>query len=330
MKDSESISRVIFCRLGGIGDVIHTLPFVKLLKNKYKIARVEYITSENIAQLLRKYCPYIDRVWIFDKKNKAKLSKEIKLEGVRVDCFFNLHNSLSFFFYNLFFIQAKKFLQYKKNKNMHAVVNFAKTFDESLSAFELEAKVLEDECFEDDVNSLDQNGLKVGSYICLVPGVGKIRLNRSWPIQNWSLLTTKLLALNRQIKIVFLGGEDERILSEKLPSIADRTVNLIGKLDLVDTVKVISKSKLLVSGDTGLLHIATGLLKNVVGLYGPTEVERTGPFFSNSQVLVASNCQCKSLKKCSKTSNSSGYCMSDLSVEAVLDKLNLSFSLVNL
>jgi len=246
----------------------------------------------------------------------------------KINCFFNLHNSLSFYFLNLFFIRAKRFFQYKKDNSIHAVINFARTYDSSISAFELESKTLMD--MESDT-LLEKYNLHENKYICVVPGVGKVRMHRTWPFEYWLNLTKKFLFVEKDFKVVFLGGEDERIFFNKpqgdnlMPGFKDRVVNLIGELSLTDTAKLISKSNKVISCDTGLLHLASALSKKVIGLYGPTLPKRTGPFTSDYQVLVAKDCKCTSglwdLKKCKMTKLPKGFCMDNLTVDNVISNI---------
>ena len=156
-----------------------------------------------------------------------------------------------------------------------------------------------------------------------MPGVGKVRAHRAWHLKNWIELTETFLSQEKDIKVIYLGGDDEKKIIEQLPCVNNKTINLIGKLSLSETTKIISKSVCLVSCDTGLLHIANGLSKNVIGLYGPTLSSRSKPLINNSFVFDAPNCECSSgnTKTCKKTNDLSGYCMNSLKVESVLSKI---------
>ncbi len=314
--------RIILCRLGGIGDVMHTLPLVRFLKSKYKNSSIEYLTSPDIAELLKSSCPAINKVWIYNKRNKSKVADEIKNASGEIDYFFNLHSSLSFFFFNMFYVRARKYFHYKKDNNFHAVVNFAKTYNHAISALDLEHKTL----FINDFNEvLTKYGLKENKYICIVPGVGKARMHRAWPIENWVELVNKYLKIQNDFNVVCLGGEDETTLSGYLSEKEGKVINLIGKLNLIDSARIISASAQIVSGDTGLLHIAGALSKNVLGLYGPTSQKRSGPYTGTYQVFAGENCRCsaglKDSKKCSLTKAHSGECMKTISVNDVLSGL---------
>ena len=324
MKDSL---RILICRLGGIGDVIHTLPLIKYLRKEYKSASIEYLTSENISKLLSDSCPYIDRVWVFNKQNKKQLASEI-LENGSVDYFFNLHNSLSFFLFNLLHIRAKKYFQYKKNNKLHAVVNFARTYNSKLSAFDLDSKTI---IVGEKNEILNKHDLKEYKYICIVPGVGRVRTHRAWTPENWIDLGKYYLAYEKDHKVVFLGGEDEKRLIGYFSDIDERAVNLIGSLSLVESAQIISKSLFLISCDTGLLHLGAGMSKKVIGLYGPTLPERSGPFCGDCQIIKARNCTCqRDLKSCHSTFDvrhsslvNSGFCMNNLTVSEVLEQISI-------
>ena len=334
MKD-KFVSRIVLCRLGGIGDVIHTLPLVRFLRNKYKEASIEYITSGENVGLLINHCPFIDNVWSFDKKNKNELWKNILSKSGKIDYFFNLHTSFKFYLFNLLYLKAKKFFQYKKDRNIHAVLNFARTYDPGLSAFDLDTKTLFVKDLKDGLLKYD---LRERGYACFVIGVGSARPHRSWPFEKWLSLAKKILFTEKDLKIVFLGGEYERKIFEswfnekddqKIPGFKDRAVNLTGKLTLSEVAEIVSKAAYLVSCDTGLLHLASALSVKVLGLFGPTMPERTGPFTADYQIVCAKECKCIStfweVKKCEKSENLSGYCMNKIDVNDVLSKIYYSY-----
>lgn len=340
--------RIVVYRHGGIGDVIHTLPLVKYLRKIYSTASIEYVTSKDTAELLSSCCPYIDKVWIFDKKNKNRFFKSLLGTKSKIDYFINLHTNLRLFFYNLFFIRARRFFQYRKDNSLHAVVNFAKTYDPNLSAFSLDSKLL---YIKENNNILKRFDLKEGRYICFVPGVGKIRPHRGWPFENWLGLTKKYLNHQKEFKVVYLGGEYEKNMieswvnlarginaykdehdSQSLPGFKGRAIDLTGRLSLFESAEIVSGASHLVSCDTGLLHLAAAIGTRVVGLFGPTSSKRSGPFTGNCQVLEAKNCRCINpfidVKSCKKTSEKTGFCMNSLLVDEVLTNLvNLECSM---
>ena len=89
---------------------------------------------------------------------------------------------------------------------------------------------------------------------------------KRWPIPHWE----KLIAIMPNQQFIILGGKDD-LFCEDLKMIApDRVQNLAGKLSLVESCALIKNSKLVISADTGLLHVADVLGVKALSLMGPT------------------------------------------------------------
>ena len=75
------------------------------------------------------------------------------------------------------------------------------------------------------------------------------------------------------------------------------------------------------------MHIASALGVKVTGIYGPTETHRTGPFGSNFNLVQAKNCECIGgffdTKKCKVTDSAKAYCMKNIEVDYVLEKISV-------
>ena len=72
-------------------------------------------------------------------------------------------------------------------------------------------------------------------------------------------------------KVVVVGGEEDRADGDKI--VGDAGLNLAGMTTLSETAAVIARSTLVISGDSGVLHIAAGLNISTVSLFGPSSVE---------------------------------------------------------
>ena len=114
-------------------------------------------------------------------------------------------------------------------------------------------------------------------WIILQPGARW--LNKRWPAEHFAELARRLAAKNGDLNFAILGGtEDEalgRVIAHAVPG---RSLDLTGKLSLPEMVEWIRFSELMVTNDTGPMHVAAALGKRVVALFGPTEPARTGPY----------------------------------------------------
>lgn len=119
--------------------------------------------------------------------------------------------------------------------------------------------------------------MKERRWIILQPGARW--LNKRWPVEHFTELAQMLAIRHSNFSFAVLGGAEDQALgaaiAERIPG---RGLNLTGKLSLPEMVEWIRQSELMVTNDTGPMHVAAALGKRVVALFGPTEPARTGPY----------------------------------------------------
>jgi ADP-heptose:LPS heptosyltransferase len=87
------------------------------------------------------------------------------------------------------------------------------------------------------------------------------------------------LAAKSDLNFAILGGAEDEALGHTIAqALPGRCLDLTGKLSLPEMVEWIRWSELMVTNDTGPMHVAAALGKRVVPLFGPTEPARTGPY----------------------------------------------------
>lgn len=122
---------------------------------------------------------------------------------------------------------------------------------------------------------------------------------KRWPVAHWE----KLVELLSDKKFIILGGKEDFQLSEEIAEIdRQRVQNLAGKLSLVESCYIISKSLLVISADTGLLHVTDVLGVKGLSLMGPTAFGFTaGPGIKTLEVnLPCRPCTKDGSGKCSQ------------------------------
>jgi lipopolysaccharide heptosyltransferase I len=123
-----------------------------------------------------------------------------------------------------------------------------------------------------------------GNWVSLQPGARW--LNKRWPAEHFAELVRKLSASDPDLNFAVLGGADEAPLGRAITGVAPpRCLDLTGKLSLPEMVEWIRFSRLLITNDTGPMHVAAALAKPIVALFGPTEPTRTGPYGQLEHVL---------------------------------------------
>ena len=110
--------------------------------------------------------------------------------------------------------------------------------------------------------------------------------NKRWPAETYAELVRLLAAAHPELRFAILGGAEDRSLGEGIARVkAARCLDLTGEISLPEMVEWIRLSKLMVTNDTGPMHVAAALRKPVVALFGPTEPRRTGPYGQLDRVV---------------------------------------------
>jgi heptosyltransferase II len=128
------------------------------------------------------------------------------------------------------------------------------------------------------------------SYVCFAPG-------SVWPTKRWhgdgfKQLGLKLIRMGH--KILLLGAPDEKDLCQHLQEQLPGSVNLAGRLDIFESLMVLSESKGLVCNDSGAMHLASLINLPTVAIFGPT-VQQLGykPWNTKAQVVENQRLLCR-------------------------------------
>lgn len=103
--------------------------------------------------------------------------------------------------------------------------------------------------------------------------------NKRWPAGHFAELVQRLAARDASFRFAIFGGSGDWSLAETILHAApDRCVNFAGRTTLPELVELLRRCELLVTNDTGPMHLAAALRKPVVSLFGPTRPDQTGPY----------------------------------------------------
>jgi ADP-heptose:LPS heptosyltransferase len=114
--------------------------------------------------------------------------------------------------------------------------------------------------------------LRDAPFVVIFPGASI--LERHWGANRFRRVAESLSVFG--IKVVVVGGKEDREQGEAIVD-GGLGLNLTGLTSLAETAAVIQKSSLLVSGDSGVLHIAVGLGTATISLFGPGRSKKWAP-----------------------------------------------------
>jgi lipopolysaccharide heptosyltransferase II len=121
-------------------------------------------------------------------------------------------------------------------------------------------------------------------WIALQPGARW--KNKRWPVQHFSKVVHRLAQKSPDRRFAILGGKDDASLGEAITQTApERCLNLCGATSLPEMIEWVRRCDLLITNDTGPMHVAAAMNKPLIALFGPTEPRRTGPYGQLENVL---------------------------------------------
>ena len=132
--------------------------------------------------------------------------------------------------------------------------------------------------------STPHSALRTPHWIALQPGARW--KTKCWPVENFAAVVRSLAQKFSDLHFAILGDAGDRSLGETIARAEpQRCLNLCGQTTLPEMVEWLRLSRLMITNDTGPMHVAAGLGKPLVALFGPTEPRRTGPYGHLDSVL---------------------------------------------
>jgi lipopolysaccharide heptosyltransferase I len=296
--DVRGQSRFLLVRLSSLGDVIHALPAASALRDTFPEARVDWVIDARWRRLLEGN-PDLNDVIGYDRRQSGGLSSTIrKLRAARYTCaidFQGLYKSALLAlasgaprrigFQSSYAREGLVAMLYTERLNPRGPhkVGHNRTLVERAGArlgpprFPLAIRPEDDELVK---RELDSRG--VTDFYILNPGGGW--LSKCWPAERYGELHRKLAERHGWCGVVSFGPGEDRLSSELIRA-AGNQAPLSIPLALGPLMALLRRAKFMVSADTGPLHLAAALGTPVVGLFGPTDPARNGPF-SSSDISV--------------------------------------------
>ncbi len=347
----RKFENILIIKPSAAGDIICALPVLAGLRKLFPDAKITWLVSSHFAELLsghplldniiefsRRRFGYVGRSWIVTKRfikfldslKSANFDLVVDLQGLFRSGFLTWSTranvrigpaekrELSWVFYT----HRSPSLDFDSHTVDRMYVTL-KLFTDNLPDIEFPVYIPND-ARKDILERLCAYGLKEGKYIVVAPG-GTWESKR-WPAYKFVELI-KQVSANFKIPTVLIGGKHEMVMGEKIVSELTQypMVNFIGRTSLSELLAVIDAAKLLISNDSGPMHMGVALGKPVIALIGPTNPYRTGPYGQMDNVIKSSlPCMPCYKRKCPYSEVSK--CMEEIKVESVLDKLKMYLS----
>lgn len=284
--------RFLLVRLGSMGDIIHALPAAAALRDTFPAAQIDWAVEPRWTRLLKDN-PDLNRVIAANRTSPAGLLSTLKaIRASRYTCavdFQALYKSalLAFAsaaprrigFSSSYAREGLASILYTERLNPrgpHKVdhnLTLARAAGANKTAALRFPLAIDQE--DEDAVSRELSKNAIGEFFVLNPGGGW--LSKCWPAERYGELHGKIAGRFGWRGVVCFGPGEENLARDVVRAAGDPPPVAI-PLALGPLMALLRRAKFIVSADTGPLHLASALGTPVIGLYGPTDPSRNGPY----------------------------------------------------
>mgnify|MGYP000583544097 FL=1 len=346
-NNKQKVENICVLRTSSIGDICHMLPFIFTIRKEYPNAKISWVIGKNEADFIGNIngIQYI----VFDRNNTLKSYFSIykKLKKIKFDVMFIMQVSLRANIISLL-IESKIKIGYDLNrssdlhsifsnrkiqssKHSHVVdvfLSFLNVLSIEKSNFiykwDIEERITKKQLFKKFFELQDK-------YFVLSPCSRSA--NRNWLVDRYAAVAD-YININFGIQCVLSSSSNSfevEFVKDIISSMKSKPLNLSGRTNLHELYSLVKNSELLISPDSGPIHIATCAGTPVIGLYGVTNIVRAGPYNSrdlcidkyNEALLKYKGLESHQAKW--RYINNNKNVMSLISTEEVIEKIDKYF-----
>jgi len=324
--------KFLIIRFSSIGDIVLTTPVVRCLKKQVEgEVEIHYLTKSDYVDLLKEN-PHIDKIHAIEKSTNEVIER---LKKEAFDYVIDLHknlrsnrvkrklNALSFSFNKL---NIEKWLLVNLKMDRMPDIHIVDRYLDSCKAFGVknDGEGLDFYLPKNFNNQIELPESFNNGYIALVIGANH---------NTKRLPTDRLKELVNEIKqpIVLIGGKKDEEIANELLTNNNSIYSAVGKADLMQSAYLIKESDLVISPDTGMMHIAAAFQKEIISVWGNT-VPELGmyPYFkagknSNSKIFEVKGLKCRPCSKIGFDKCPKGHfnCMNQIPLEEIAESVTL-------
>ena len=308
LPNIKSIRSILIVKTSSIGDVVHALPIAQQLKAENPAVKIGWVVREKSAAILRGN-PNIDHLYVLPDRPKLRdlfrFSRAARRENYA--CAMDLQGL--FLSGLITFISGTKVrIGLDRNREANALfmthpvvpgksgegpdarhaVNILFGFTEVLGAGKAPSDFPPQHYLTRNgfpYATADERSRRIGL------NVGASSKFKQWPVSHWATLTQ--LLLDEGLSPVFMGdAHDAEIVGLILrePNLSshpriDAVANSASRTKLSDVPRLLTSCAVVITGDTGPMHMAVAVGTPAIALFGSTNPKKTGPYGTRNTVL---------------------------------------------
>ena len=338
-------SKILVIKIWGIGSLVNLSPSIDKLKKLYPKARIDLLTSTPNVPI---YKNLFYKTYSFDMSKKIFIFWDmfrtvLALRRNNYDLVFDfepLARSTAIFSriispkksigFDLFDGNRKKmFTNYvlydDKNKHISSIF-YDLVSDKKRTAEKL--RLLEPKISEKEKHKVEQFLLqnKIKKYLCININSSELALQRRWDPKKFNELSRLISQKFPDYHQLYVGGpNDWKYVNSNMKDIgSEKIINIAGKFNLLETTFLFKKSRLLITNDSGPLHLAAAAGCPIITFFGPETPKLYAPLTHKAKIFYKNlACSpCINIRNAKKTHCTNPKCL-DFSVKEVFDAVKL-------
>lgn len=322
---------ILIVRLGALGDVVHAIPAAAALRTAFPDARIDWLVEPRHRAIVD-LVPVVDRVlavesptiggWIDAVKRLRETRYDVALDfqGLMKSAVFarasGARRVAGFSIWHLrekgarpLYTETDRAPQGSHEDDVHVIrknLHLLRVLGVETTAIEFPLAPVRSAAA--DAVERDVGGRR---FAALNPGAAWP--NKRWPAQRFGEIAAFMQEI-RGLPSIVLWGPGEEALARAVVDASAGAARVAPRTEIADLIELSRRAALIVSGDTGPLHIAAAVGTPAVAIYGPTNPRRNGPW-SGDDVIVSrfEGCNCHYDRKC----HGASWCLDGIPVAEV-------------
>ncbi len=335
--EEKKVDNILIVNVNWVGDVLFSTPAIRAIRQHYPDAYIACMVVPRCKEILE-LNPNLNELIIYDedeihKSLLGKLKLISTLKKRHFNTVFLFHRSLTRTLMVALsgihervgiYTPKRGFLLTKKVKplsqDVHKVEQFLnivrakgiKPTSENLELFVGE----DDELYAEEL--LKSEGVKKGELMIVLNPGGNWDLKR-WPAENFAQVGDRLAEIYKA-RILITGADKDIGLGEKIANMMRyKPIISCGKTTLRQLAAILKRANLVISNDSGPMHIAVSQGARTIALFGPTNHKITGPYGDGRYVVIHKTPEKLGCKvPCYNLNCEDNACMKAITVEDVI------------
>ena len=318
--------KILVVRLGALGDIVHAMPAVASLRRAMPSAQIDWLVDARYREVVDLVRGINGRISVDPAGKWRELPAVLRrLRGERYDVALDFQGLLKSAVLARF-SGAARVIGFSRDvlRERAAAVFYRERRDIPRGHHVIEKNLQLAAALDVDVSQISfpfdvpPGPIIDGPYVLLNPGAAWP--NKRWPPAAFGEIAAWLQEVHRTPSVV-LWGPQELDLAGQVVAASAGAARLAPPTRIGDVLALARGARLMVSGDTGPLHLAAAVGAPIVGLYGPTSPVRNGPWRPEDVSLSCNTeCECHHQRRCSRADRPCIERISTADVRAAIER----------